>query len=73
VTRTPVKSSNLKSVGYDEKTSTLEVEFATGTVFQYADVPKKVFGAMMTADSVGSFFANNVRQAYPGMKVETEE
>ena len=33
--RKRVNSSKLRSVGYDEKTRTLEVEMSNGQVFQY--------------------------------------
>ena len=33
--RIPVASSNVATVGYDEATNTLEVEFKDGSVYQY--------------------------------------
>jgi hypothetical protein len=68
--RDPVTSSNLKAVGYDENTRTLEVEFLSGKVFQYADVPPQSHQSMMAADSPGSFFQKYIRQAYAAMEVE---
>jgi len=70
--RTPVKSSNLKSVGYDPETETLEVEFKAGTVYRYADVPAEVHAALMAAESVGSYYARNVRGKFESEKVEPE-
>jgi hypothetical protein len=61
MTRDPVESSNLKSVGYDPKTKTLEVEFHTGAVHQYQDVPANKHKAMMKAKSVGGYFHIHVR------------
>ena len=37
--RIQVRSSNIRSIGYDQKTQTLEVEFLKGGVYQYFDVP----------------------------------
>lgn len=69
--RTAVKSSNLKSIGYDEKTTTLEVEFSGGNVYQYRGVPKDVYTALLAEQervssgdqeaSVGSLFVTTVR------------
>ena len=40
--RQPVESSSLASVGYEERTRTLEVEFHNGGVYQYLEVPASV-------------------------------
>lgn len=69
--RTPVESSNLKSVGYDRATSTLEVEFQNGKVFQYADVPMGTHAGLMAAESPGAYFARNVKPSFTGMEVES--
>ncbi len=62
--RDPVKSTTLLSVGYDEASSTLEVEFTDGHIYQYFDVPSAEYGELMRADSIGSYFSNNVRNSY---------
>ena len=61
IRRVPVESSNLKSVGFDAKTKTLEVEFIHGGVYSYFDVPEEVFAGLMKAESKGGFFQKNVR------------
>jgi hypothetical protein len=63
MTRTAVTSSNLRSVGYDDATRTLEIEFKNG-VYQYADVPLEVYQQLMSAASHGSYFIQNIRDAY---------
>ena len=62
--RDPVTSSNLLSVGYDDATQTLEVEFKSGSVYQYFDVPSSVHTELTGAGSVGQYFAANVRNSY---------
>ena len=54
--RIPVTSSNLRSVGYDQATSTLEVEFRHGGIYQYFDVPEARYEGLMSAYSKGSYF-----------------
>ncbi len=49
--RTPVDSSNIADVGYDETSMTLEVGFNTGTIYQYFDVPQTVYQEFMSAGS----------------------
>jgi len=41
--RTSVKSSLIKSVGYNQTTHTLEIRYENSTVFQYFQVPPAVF------------------------------
>lgn len=62
--RMPVSSSNLISVGYDEPSLTLEVEFKDGALYQYFDVPASVHLELLGAGSVGQYFAQNVRNTY---------
>lgn len=62
--RTPVVSSNLASVAYDEDTQTLEVEFVNGGTYDYFDVPERVVQELMSASSHGEYFVRNVRGVY---------
>jgi hypothetical protein len=63
--RTHVSSSAISSVGYDDRSSVLEVEFASGAVYDYLHVPKKVYRALLKAPSKGSFVSRRVRDRYP--------
>lgn len=67
--RVPVRSSNIRSVGYDSGTSTLEVEFHSGGVYQYSGVPETVYQGFMRAASKGSYFHDHVRDRYPARQV----
>jgi hypothetical protein len=60
----PVESSSLKSVGYDELTQTLTVEFHTGKKYSYGEVPVEVYNDLLEAKSAGSYFAKNIRGKY---------
>lgn len=62
--RMPVASSNLKSVGYDPVTQTLEVEFHSGGVYQYYGVPVEEFEALMAAKSHGQYLSRYIRNVY---------
>jgi hypothetical protein len=53
--RTPVSSSNIASIGYDQQSMTLEVEFLNGAVYQYYSVPESEHEALMSADSHGKY------------------
>lgn len=62
--RTPVHSSNIRSVGYDLASQTLEVEFHNGGLYQYYGVPETIYQGFMQAASKGSFFNNHIKDRY---------
>lgn len=62
--RTPVSSSNLASVGYDQANMTLEVEFRDGSLYQYFGVPAAVHQELLGAPSAGQYFSHHVRNNY---------
>lgn len=66
---TPVISSNVAAVGYDEDSSTLQVEFKNGGTYQYFDVPEHVYVSLRDADSVGGYLAANIKGIYRFSKV----
>ncbi len=59
--RVPVKSSDLASIGYDERTMTLEIEFLNGSIYEYNRVPKDIYVGLMRAESKGKYFRQYVR------------
>lgn len=67
--RKPVQSSNIASIGYDENSSTLEVEFLNNTIYQYFDVPQHIYKGLMQADSQGRFLAQNIKGVFRYSKV----
>ncbi len=68
--RIAVSSSNLASVGYESSEKTLEIEFLTGSIYQYFNVPVSVYNDLMNASSHGKYFYVNIRQAgYPYKRI----
>lgn len=70
-TMTPVNSSNIDSIGYDDPTNRLWVLFRSGKLYQYADVPSKVYHQLMAAESHGVFFNEHIRTHYEFTPVDT--
>ncbi len=66
--RQSVSSANLSSVGYDESTETLEVQFQNGSVFQYHGVPAETHESLIQANSVGGFFSRHIRNTFEHSK-----
>jgi hypothetical protein len=59
-----VNSSNIITIGYNADSKILEVEFRTGKVYQYEDVPEDIYQELMAASSKGQFFHDNVMNQY---------
>jgi hypothetical protein len=64
----PVTSSQIKSIGF--KDNTLYVEFNKGDVYSYKDVPDGLFVNLRFAESVGKFFASEVKGKYDYVKTD---
>jgi XTP/dITP diphosphohydrolase len=62
--RLPVESSDIVSIGYDEKTRLLEVEFHGDRIYQYRDVEPDMYHHFMKADSHGLFFNTSINGRY---------
>ena len=71
--REPVESSNLRSVGYDPETETLEVEFESDAVYTYDNVPEEEFENLMEAESHGSYFYWNIRMDFPYERIASNQ
>lgn len=68
--RTPVRSNNIRSVGYNLASRTLEVEFHGGGLYQYSGVPETIFQGLMRAASKGSYFHDYIKGRYPDKQVK---
>ncbi len=55
-----VKSTRIVAIGYAEPTKTMRVLFPEGAMYDYFNVPAIVHGALMEAESKGSFFQEHV-------------
>ena len=71
--RTKVESSNILSVGYDRATKTLEVEYAHGGIYQYADTKADEYAALIAAKSKGRYLQQHfVKAGRAYQKLEPE-
>lgn len=67
--REAISSSNLVSVGYDALSETLEIEFNSGSVYQYYNVSRSIYEALLAAPSAGRFFAYQIKNVFPYSRV----
>jgi hypothetical protein len=66
--REMVSSSTVVSIGYDQLTETLEVEFKNG-IYQYYNVPSVVHQQFMESPSKGQFLHLYIKNAFPCSRV----
>jgi hypothetical protein len=70
----PVQSSNIAAVGYDTIQNVLHIQFkGKDTVYEYNGVPVEVYELMISTDSIGSFYARNIKSNYKGKAIEGEK
>jgi len=74
----PVKSSNIAEVGYEPRTKTLAIRFKgkdgkLGRLYHYDGVSQKEYDACCGAESIGGYFAANIRNAFNGVHQPEEE
>lgn len=67
--RIAVSSSNIRAIGYDEKTASLEVEFKGGGLYKYSGVSAGVYQGFMASPSKGRYFDSRIRDKYPTVKL----
>ena len=62
--REKVESTTLKSMGYESESQILEIEFQSGSVYEYFDVPGAVYEGLRRAESKGRYFNDEIRDDY---------
>lgn len=67
--RTSVSSSTVQSIGFESGSSTLEVEFNNGSVYHYHGVPEGTYVSLLHADSIGTYFNQNIKGVYAFTKL----
>lgn len=53
------------SAGYDESTRELELEFQSGHVYRYAEVPAAVYAWLLRIENKGGFVRRMIAGRYP--------
>jgi hypothetical protein len=67
--RDPVHSTNIISIGYNSESTTLEIEFKGGAIYQYYNVPQITYDGLMQASSKGQYFHAMIRNNFATSRV----
>ena len=68
--RKPAYPTYIFAAGYDHNTNTLEVELQSGAVYQYYDLPKKIYDEFEQAKSKTRYYNANIRDVYAFSRVD---
>lgn len=63
--RDDFESSNLDGIAYDEVSAVLQIDFNTGSRYQYFGVEADKAEKLFEAESKGRFFSKEIRNNYP--------
>ena len=63
-------SSVVTAIRYDATSSTLRVIYVSGSVYDYKDVPEKVYKEMKEAFSKGEFLNKHIKPKYEFEKIK---
>lgn len=65
-----VDSEMARSIGYDAEEQVLQIEFSSGSVYQYSDVEPQMWESLQDADSTGKFFNSEIKGYYSSRRVD---
>ena len=63
--RVALNSTLLASAGHDSRRHLLDVEFRSGELYRFFNVPSACFQELLRADSKGGYFNSNIRNRFP--------
>jgi hypothetical protein len=62
--RVTLDSTLLASAGHDARRQLLDVEFRTGELYRYFNVPSACYRQLLRADSKGRYFNSHIRNRF---------
>ncbi|MGH7664494.1 MAG: KTSC domain-containing protein [Gemmatimonadaceae bacterium] len=67
--RRTIFSSSIRSIGFDRDAQVLELEFYSGGIYQYREVPESVYDEFMLAPSKGKFYQHRIKEKFDYSRV----
>ena len=63
-------SSVVAGIHYDPHSATLRIIYVSGAVYDYKNVPEKIYKAMKVSGSKGTYLNRHIKTNYPFEKVK---
>ncbi len=60
----PLVSSTVAKVRYEDGANTLDIQFQSGQVYRYFDVPRSVYDGLLRAESHGKYFNAEIKNKF---------
>jgi hypothetical protein len=67
--RAPVDSSSVLSVGYEDASHELEIEFRNGRVYRYQQVPVAAYRLLLQAKSIGEYVNTVIKPRFTAISI----
>ena len=68
-----IESSNLVKTEYDSDNQSLIATFKNGIMYEYEEVPHKIYAQFRLSESQGKFFNTEIARTYKYKKIEETE
>jgi len=68
--RVDLKSTSLNAATYQDQSACLELEFRSGAIYRYRDVPAQTYQELLRAESKGGYFNQHIRNRFLYSKID---
>ncbi|MBZ8180190.1 KTSC domain-containing protein [Oscillatoria salina] len=72
ITREPVNSSMAAAIAYNQTEKKLQVEFLSGSVYQYDNVEAEIWQELRYSDSTGKYYNSRIKGQYSCQRIDEE-
>ena len=69
--RIALQSSTLPAATYQDPCACLELEFGSGAIYRYRDVPAQIYLELLRAESKGRYFNQHIRNRFAYTKIDS--
>jgi hypothetical protein len=68
--RTTVASPGIEQLGYEEGSEILEIKFTSGTVYEFYNVPLKLYDQLLSSPGKELFYETHILVRFPYKRIE---
>lgn len=65
-----VISSNLRAVDYNPLNGTLTIQFHSGSMYEYYNVPQHIYDGLLSAPSKGKYHHRHIKNSYGYSRIQ---
>ncbi|MDJ0658892.1 MAG: KTSC domain-containing protein [Crocosphaera sp.] len=57
--------SHIQAIGYDVTVKILKIDYKSGSIYTYFQVPESIFQTMLTTSNIGKYLNSHIKGNYP--------